>query len=194
MGGTRATAFPRMVRNGIDDIGAPPKWYRPLSRLNQPGTRRNRVGDRSQPVHNDLGIRERVLHRTFAARGLKEGAVVEARAIRGWQKEDVMENLVPQFEVRAECARPRRPGDASLRQWVKTEHYRLHCVEGWPDSPYKEAVLAASRSVLQSLEADIEPLDSLVCMVCAARRNQTRNVLMFRPRPKASPVIMKPAA
>lgn len=115
------------------------------------------------------------------------------RAIRGWQKEDVMENLVPQFEVRTEW--PRRPGDASLRQWVKTEHYRLHCVEGWPDSPYKEAVLAASRSVLERLEvAAIEPLDSLVCMVCAARRNQASKLLMFPSRPKASPVIMKPAA
>ena len=105
-----------------------------------------------------------------------------------------MEGLFLQHEIRSKCERWRRPGDARLRQWVKTEHYRLHCVEGWPDSPYKEAVLTASRSVLESLEADIEPLDSLVCMVCAARRNQARNVLMFRPRPKASPVIMKPAA
>ena len=105
-----------------------------------------------------------------------------------------MQSMVQESSARGDCERSGWSGTDSLRQSVKIEHYRLHCVEGWPDSPYKEAVLAASRSVLQSLEADIEPLDSLVCMVCAARRNQTRNVLMFRPRPKASPVIMKPAA
>jgi len=54
-----------------------------------------------------------------------------------------MENLVLQSDVPSECERSRRPGDEGLRQWVRTEHHRLHCVEGWPDSPYKEAVLAA---------------------------------------------------
>ena len=106
-----------------------------------------------------------------------------------------MEDLVLQSEVRGECKRSRRPGDDSLRQWVKTERYRLHCVEGWPDSPYKEAVLASTRSVLERLEtAAIEPFDPLACMVCATRRNQARKVLRFRSRPKGSPEIMKPAS
>jgi len=106
-----------------------------------------------------------------------------------------MDNLVVHSEFRSERERSRRPGDASLRQWVKTEHHRLHCAEGWPDSPYKEAVLAATRSVLDRLEtAAIEPFDSLACMVCATRTSQARAVLMFPSRPKDSPLIMKPAA
>ena len=106
-----------------------------------------------------------------------------------------MEDLVLQSDVPSECERSRWPGDESLRQWVRTEHHRLHCVEGWPDSPYKEAVLAATRSVLERLEtAAIEPLDSWACMVCATRRNQARKVLVFPSRPKGSPVIAKPAA
>jgi len=96
-----------------------------------------------------------------------------------------MEDLVLQSDVPSECERSRWPGDESLRQWV----------EGWPDSPYKEAVLAATRSVLERLEtAAIEPLDSWACMVCATRRNQARKVLVFPSRPKGSPVIAKPAA
>ena len=43
--------------------------------------------------------------------------------------------------------------DEQLEQWIKTEHYRLHCAERWPDSDYKEAVLAAIRSTLNTLEA-----------------------------------------
>jgi len=106
-----------------------------------------------------------------------------------------MENLVLQSEFRSECERSRRPGDESLRQWVKTEHYRLHCAEGWPDSPHKEAVIAATRSALQSLKTPaIDPFDSMICMVCDARRNQQSKVVMFPSRPKASSVIMKPAA
>ena len=49
-----------------------------------------------------------------------------------------MEDLVLQSEIRSECARSPRPEDESLRQWVKTEHHRLHCAEGWPDTPYKK--------------------------------------------------------
>ena len=106
-----------------------------------------------------------------------------------------MEDLVLQSGVPSGWERSRRPGDESLRQWVRTEHHRLHCAEGWPDSPYKEAVLAATRSALKRLEmAAFEPFDSLACMVCATRRNQARNVLVFPSRPKGSPVIVKPAA
>ena len=39
-----------------------------------------------------------------------------------------------------------------LEQWIKIEHYRLHCAERWPDSNYKEAVLGAIRSTLNTLE------------------------------------------
>ena len=38
-----------------------------------------------------------------------------------------------------------------VNQWIAMEHYRLHTVEGWPDSPYKEATLAAIYSSLAGL-------------------------------------------
>ena len=81
----------------------------------------------------------------------------------------------------------------SLRQSVKTEHYRLHCAEGWPDSPYKEAVLAAVRSTLERLEAQAcEPLEP-ACMVCGTRRAQPK-VLVFPSRPASPSVALRQAA
>jgi hypothetical protein len=128
-------------------------------------------------------------------RGLKKASWFEARDPGVAKGGSVMENLVLQSDVPSEYERSRRPGDESLRQWARTEHHRLHCAEGWPDSPYKEAVLAATRSALKRLEmAAFEPFDSLACMVCATRRNQARKVLVFPSRPKGSPVIVKPAA
>ncbi len=51
------------------------------------------------------------------------------------------------------------------------EHYRLHCAERWPDSDYKEAVLAAIRSKLNTLEvASLAPVEQPRCMVCASLR------------------------
>jgi hypothetical protein len=43
--------------------------------------------------------------------------------------------------------------DKHLEQWINVEHYRLHCSERWPESDYKEAVLAAIHSTLKTLEA-----------------------------------------
>lgn len=104
-----------------------------------------------------------------------------------------MESLFQQSGRRSECERLWSV-DTHLRQWVKTEHYRLHSAEDWPDSPYKEAVLAAARSALQRLEsAAIGPFDS-GCVVCATRRAQAGRVLMFPSRPNGSSVILKPAA
>jgi hypothetical protein len=81
----------------------------------------------------------------------------------------------------------------TLEQSIKLEHYRLHCVERWADSPYKEAVLAAAHSVLESLEASLEPHEPPACMVCATRRTLAP-VLMFRSKPKGSPAGLQPAA
>ena len=55
---------------------------------------------------------------------------------------------------------PRRE-DEHLEQWIKVEeHYRLHCAERWPESDYKEAVLAAIHSTLKTLEAiSLAPVD-----------------------------------
>jgi hypothetical protein len=61
--------------------------------------------------------------------------------------------------------------DEQLEQWIKTEHYRLHCAERWPDSDYKEAVLAAIRSKLNTLEAaSSAPVEQARCMVCGSLR------------------------
>jgi hypothetical protein len=47
------------------------------------------------------------------------------------------------------------PAKEMLRQWINVEHYRLHCVEEWPDSPYKEVVLVAISTALQRLEGSL---------------------------------------
>jgi hypothetical protein len=38
-----------------------------------------------------------------------------------------------------------------VNQWIAMEHYRLHTVEEWPASPYKDATLAAIYSSLEGL-------------------------------------------
>jgi len=79
-------------------------------------------------------------------------------------------------------------------QFWRQEHYRLHCAENWPDSPYKAAVLAAVHSALERLEATAtEPFDPPACMVCATRRPPA-SVIIFPSRPKGSPDVWKPAA
>ena len=61
--------------------------------------------------------------------------------------------------------------DEQLEQWIKMEHYRLHCTERWPDSDYKEAVVAAIHSALKILEAAaVTPVEQPRCMVCASLR------------------------
>jgi len=55
-------------------------------------------------------------------------------------------------------------------QWIASEHHRLHTVEGWPDSPYKEATLRAIHSALASLSPD--PSLAL-CEVCLSRRRSS---------------------
>lgn len=88
---------------------------------------------------------------------------------------------------------PIHGANGSLRQSIKTEHYRLHVAEEWPDSPYKEAVLAAARSALERLEAAaVEPLEP-ACMVCGARRTGAK-VLVFPSRPKDPSAALRPAA
>jgi hypothetical protein len=56
--------------------------------------------------------------------------------------------------------------------WIAVEHYRLHLVERWPNSPHKEATLAAVYSTLASLEQDSRSATApLECVVCCARRS-----------------------
>ncbi len=84
--------------------------------------------------------------------------------------------------------------DNSLRQSVRNEHYRLHCAETWPDSRYKQTVLAAVRCALERLQwAGVEPFDPTLCTVCANRRTQAR-VLVFPSTPGSSSLTTKAAA
>jgi len=56
-------------------------------------------------------------------------------------------------------------------QWIAAEHHRLHTVEGWPNSPYKDATLRAIHSTLASLAQDPSLAANLPpCQVCFSRR------------------------
>ena len=82
----------------------------------------------------------------------------------------------------------------TVEQFWRMEHYRFHCAEQWPDSPYKQAVLATVHSALERLEtATVEPFERPLCMVSAARKRKAR-VIMFPAGPKASPAVFRPAA
>jgi hypothetical protein len=68
-------------------------------------------------------------------------------------------------------------------QWVAMEHYRLHVVEEWPDSPYKQATLAAIQSTLTSLSREACPVKNQVqCTICASRKRS--RVLQFMDTPR----------
>jgi hypothetical protein len=86
------------------------------------------------------------------------------------------------------------PTDEPLEQWTKMGHYRLHCAERWPDSDYKEAVLAAIRSTLNTLEAaSMAPVEERRCMICASLRTPVL-VLELPSRPQSPAAIMRLAA
>jgi len=82
----------------------------------------------------------------------------------------------------------------SIGQWIRMEHYRLHCVEEWPDSSHKDATLISIRSALQRLEtASTAAVEPAQCMVCASRK--TKSVVLQVPsRPTGSPAITRLAA
>jgi hypothetical protein len=70
-------------------------------------------------------------------------------------------------------------------QWIASEHYRLHTVEGWADSPYKEATLRAIHSSLASLMQDPLVAASMPpCEVCLSRK-KVSPVFEFPSRPRA---------
>jgi len=58
-----------------------------------------------------------------------------------------------------------------MNQWIAVEHYRLHTIEEWPDSPYKEATLAAIHAALTSLASDPRAgAPVAACNICRTRR------------------------
>ena len=75
------------------------------------------------------------------------------------------------------------------RRWIAMEHYRLHCAEQWPDSPYKRAVIGAIQSTLRSLRTTPPaPLPQPECAFCASR------VVELRHKPHSSPYLSQTAA
>ena len=94
-----------------------------------------------------------------------------------------------------ECPEIRRitRTDEELEQWITMEHYRLLCAERRPDSDYKEAVLAAIRSTLNTLEAaSLAPVEQ-PCIVCASLRAPAL-VLELPSRSQSPAAIMRLAA
>ena len=81
-----------------------------------------------------------------------------------------------------------------LTQWLRMEHYRLHCVEQWPEGPHKQTVLAGIHCALQSLQSESQPpIEPSPCMVCASRRAGLA-VMEFPSASQGSAVIMPLAA
>jgi len=82
----------------------------------------------------------------------------------------------------------------ALGQWIRTEHYRLHCVESWPESAHKRAVLVAIHSTLERLTtASLLPIAPPPCMVCASRSAKVA-VVAFPAESHRSPVLTRLAA
>jgi hypothetical protein len=74
-----------------------------------------------------------------------------------------------------------------LSNWIAAEHYRLHLVEQWPNSPRKQATLAAVYSTLASLGQDSRSAtESPECVVCRARRAA---IVEFQSALKMTPAI-----
>ena len=83
----------------------------------------------------------------------------------------------------------------ALKQFIKVEHYRLHCAEEWADSPYKQAVIASACAKLERLEAAaLAPFQPAVCMVCESRKARGSRVLQFPSRPDACETALPRAA
>jgi hypothetical protein len=81
-------------------------------------------------------------------------------------------------------------GPAMPNEWIAMEHYRLHTVEGWPDSPRKNASLAAIHSALAALTGDLP--SKTECTVCSGR-NKSRSLFEF-PKRSTAPAQPRVAA
>ena len=79
--------------------------------------------------------------------------------------------------------------DQHIEQWINVEHYRLDCAERWPDSDYKEAVLAAIHSTLKTLgAAPGAPVEQHRCRLCASRQAQV--AVLEMPSRSQSPIAV----
>ncbi len=55
-----------------------------------------------------------------------------------------------------------------VSQWIAMEHYRMHLVEGWPESDLKLATLASIRASIASLGGE-----SFGCSECRRKQPQS---------------------
>jgi hypothetical protein len=81
-----------------------------------------------------------------------------------------------------------------LGQWMKMEQYRLQCVEMWPDSPYKQAVLCAIRSSLERLTAASPATAESPNGILPAPHKTPSAVLEFPAGSQDSPALTRLAA
>ncbi len=58
--------------------------------------------------------------------------------------------------------------------WLEFEHERLHDVEQWPNSPRKQAVVAAIESTLDSLARHPATDETFKCLICGSRKHNLR--------------------
>ena len=73
--------------------------------------------------------------------------------------------------------------------WLATEHHRLHHVEQWPDSPRKQAVLAAIQSTLDSLARYARTAhENFICVLCETRKTKAK-VLEMPPNRGPVPIL-----
>jgi len=76
-----------------------------------------------------------------------------------------------------------RPLD--LHAYLASEHARLHIIAPWPESAWKQALLAAVRSSIQRLMDD-PAAGSFQCIVCRAVAPRTVTPLPARREPVRS--------
>ena len=58
-----------------------------------------------------------------------------------------------------------------IREWINSEHHRLHIVEKWPVSLYKDAVMVAIQSSLARLSQGVQIPP--VCAICMSKNSLT---------------------
>jgi hypothetical protein len=66
--------------------------------------------------------------------------------------------------------------------WLALEHERLHSVEEWPNSPRKQAMLAAIESTLDSLSTHPGADATFSCLICGSAKRNLK--IMERPEPR----------
>jgi hypothetical protein len=76
-----------------------------------------------------------------------------------------------------------------IAAWLACEHYRLHVVEQWPDSPRKQAVIEAIQSTLDSLSRDPRTVQGNVsCFLCETRKTKAK-LLEMRSNREPAPIV-----